>query len=306
MKVVFAGTPSVALPTLELLLSSGHEVVGVLTREDSLIGRKKILTPSPVAVFAQSRGLPVIKANVMTEEIVQTVRNLDADVGIVIAFGALLPGSFLSTTKHGWYNLHFSRLPRYRGAAPAQWAIRNGDFLTGSTLFKIDQGLDTGEIYSIVDYDIYPDETSGELLERMSIDCAQQVLSFVDSCERDGDLLLSPQNGEATYAHKLRSEDGYLDLSFPSPVVYDKFRSVTPEPGAFVLLNGERIKICVARHAPDASVSPFTFSTSDNNVFLGCSSGALLVNLVQPAGKKIMRAQDWWRGLHVDSLEVDQ
>ena len=304
MKIVFAGTPSLAIPTLDQLIASGHEVVGVLTREDSPFGRKKVLTPSPVASFSEIHGLKVLKKNVMTAEIEQTIRDLNADVGIVIAFGALLPLSFLNTTQLGWFNIHFSRLPQYRGAAPAQWAIRNGDTSTGSSLFKIDEGLDTGDVFSETLCEINPDETSGQLLERMSYECVQQVLSLINAFE-SGSFTLTPQEGEVSYASKLLSEDGKLDLSFPSSVVYDTFRSVTPEPGAFVLINGERLKIIAARHEPEETLPLSTISEHDNHVYMGCSKGALRLLELQPAGKRTMNAQDWWKGIHVDSLEVN-
>lgn len=306
MKVVFAGTPQVAIPTLEQMITSGYDIVGVLTREDSLFGRKKVLTPSPVAVFAENHGLQVFKSNVLTADIEHKIRELQADVGIVIAFGALLTPSFLTTTQHGWFNLHFSCLPKYRGAAPAQWAIRNGDTTTGCTLFKIDEGLDTGDIFSEFLVEIYPEETSGQLLERMSIECGNQVLSFLAAFEEKGSLALTPQQGEVSYAPKLRSEDGKLELSYPSFAVYDIFRSVTPEPGAYVLTHGERLKIIAAKHAPEITLPSSTVSAQNNLVYMGCSVGALHLLEVQPAGKKSMNAQDWWRGIQMESLEVNR
>jgi methionyl-tRNA formyltransferase len=306
MRIIFAGTPNVAIPTLELLITSGYEVVGVLTREDSPVGRKKVITPSPVASFAELHGLPVFKANVLSPDFEQIIRDLKADVGIVIAFGALLTTTFLNTTEHGWFNLHFSQLPTYRGAAPAQWAIRNGDSSTGSTLFKIDEGLDTGDVFSTTQCEILPDETSGQLLERMSHECGKQVLSLLAAIENSGSVPLMPQQGDASLAPKLRSEDGQLDLSYPSSIVYDRFRSVTPEPGAFILITGERFKIITARHEPEISLPQSTIAEHDNQVYLGCSHGALRLLEVQPAGKKSMKANDWWRGIHVDSLEVDK
>lgn len=306
MKIVFAGTPSVAIPTLEQLIYSGHEVVAVVTREDSPIGRKKILTPSPVASFAEVHGLRIFKANVLSPEIEQTIRDLQADVGIVIAFGALLPATFLTTTQKGWFNLHFSQLPSYRGAAPAQWAIRNGETSTGSTLFKIDEGLDTGDVFSERLCEIYSDETSGQLLERLSHKCGAQVLSLLTAFEKFGAVDLTPQQGEASYAPKLRSEDGKLVLSLPSSNVYDTFRSVTPEPGAFILIQGERLKIISARHEPELSLPSSTISMDDNHVYVGCSQGAIRLLEVQPSGKKVMNALDWWRGIHRDFLEVDK
>lgn len=305
MKVLFAGTPSVAIPALEQILSSTHEVVGVITREDSITGRKKILTPSPVALYAQSQGIPVIKSNVVTTDVKENVEKLHADIGIVIAFGSLLPASFLETTQQGWFNVHFSILPQYRGAAPAQWAIRNGDHTTGSTLFKINEGLDTGDVYSVVNFSIGADETTGELLERMSIDCAQQVISLLDNCELHGEPTLFAQKGEVSFAPKLVSTDGRLNPSMSSAAVYNVFRSVTPDPGAFVMITGERLKIHSARHNPDFLGNAGRISEHNNAIYLSCSEGSLELHLVQPSGKKPMSAQDWWRGVHKDFIEVD-
>lgn len=303
MKIIFAGTPEAAVPTLEALISSDFEVVAVLTRPDAPQGRKRILTPSPVAQVAIAQGIPVIYANRIEDEVQKAIEDSAADLGVVVAYGALLPQQTLDSVKLGWINLHFSTLPHWRGAAPVQWQVISGASQAGSSVFQLVQKLDAGDVYDSREWPILPDETAGELLTRLSVLGAQQVLDVVRSIDtRFAEP--KPQIGESTYARKLSLEDGHLNLSQDSESVYNQFRGVTPEPGAFVLFGDERLKIIEARLGTDEEVVPSAITSVSKKLYLGCVTGSLELISVQPAGKQGMSAMDWFRGLRQEVVHV--
>lgn len=303
MKIIFAGTPEAAVPTLEALISSDFEVVAVLTRPDAPQGRKRILTPSPVAQVAIAQGIPVIYANRIEDEVQKAIEDSAADLGVVVAYGALLPQQTLDSVKLGWINLHFSTLPHWRGAAPVQWQVISGASQAGSSVFQLVQELDAGDVYDSREWLILPDETAGELLTRLSVLGAQQVLDVVRSIDtRFAEP--KPQIGESTYARKLSLEDGHLNLSQDSESVYNQFRGVTPEPGAFVLFGDERLKIIEARLGTDEEVVPSAITSVSKKLYLGCVTGSLELISVQPAGKQGMSAMDWFRGLRQEVVHV--
>ncbi|BAU99083.1 methionyl-tRNA formyltransferase [Aurantimicrobium minutum] len=303
VKIIFAGTPEAAVPTLEALISSDFEVVAVLTRPDAPQGRKRILTPSPVAQVAIAQGIPVIYANRIEDEVQKAIEDSAADLGVVVAYGALLPQQTLDSVKLGWINLHFSTLPHWRGAAPVQWQVISGASQAGSSVFQLVQELDAGDVYDSREWLILPDETAGELLTRLSVLGARQVLDVVRSIDtRFAEP--KPQIGESTYARKLSLEDGHLNLSQDSESVYNQFRGVTPEPGAFVLLGDERLKIVEARLGTDEEVVPSAITSVSKKLYLGCVTGSLELISVQPAGKQGMSAMDWFRGLRQEVVHV--
>ena len=302
-KIIFAGTPEAAVPTLEALISSDFEVVAVLTRPDAPQGRKRILTPSPVAQVAIAQGIPVIYANRIDDEVQKSIDKFAADLGVVVAYGALLPQHTLDSVKLGWINLHFSTLPNWRGAAPVQRQVISGASQAGSSVFQLVQELDAGDVYDWREWPILPDETAGELLTRLSILGAQQVLDVVRTIDTRF-AVPKPQIGESTYARKLSLEDGHLNLSLDSEAVYNQFRGVTPEPGAFVLLGDERLKIIEARLGTDEEVVPSAITSVSKKLYLGCVTGSLELISVQPAGKQAMSAMDWFRGLRQEVVHV--
>ncbi|BDU10883.1 methionyl-tRNA formyltransferase [Aurantimicrobium sp. INA4] len=303
MKIIFAGTPEAAVPTLEALISSDFEVVAVLTRPDAPQGRKRILTPSPVAQVAIAQGIPVIYANRIEDEVQKAIEDSAADLGVVVAYGALLPQQTLESVKLGWINLHFSTLPHWRGAAPVQWQVISGASQAGSSVFQLVQELDAGDVYDSREWPILPDETAGELLTRLSVLGARQVLDVVRSIDtRFAEP--KPQIGESTYARKLSLEDAHLNLSQDSEFVYNQFRGVTPEPGAFVLIGDERLKIIEARIGTDEEVVPSAITSVSKKLYLGCVTGSLELISVQPAGKQGMSAMDWFRGLRQEVVHV--
>lgn len=303
MKIIFAGTPEAAVPTLTSLLNSSFDVVAVLTRPDAPQGRKRILTPSPVAQLALDHHIPVIYANRIDDEIQATIESFNADLGVVVAYGALLPELTLDSLKHGWINLHFSSLPSWRGAAPVQWQLLSGELMAGSSVFKLVKELDAGDVFDTREWPILPNETSGELLERLSQLGSRQILDVIDSIN-SGKAISITQSGESSYARKLNLEDGHLNLNNDSDVVYNQYRGVTPEPGAYVVVEDERLKILEALKGGDQMVSPTQIVSIEKKLFLGCSSGSLELITVQPFGKKAMSAMDWFRGLRQEVVHV--
>ena len=303
MKIVFAGTPDAAVPSLEALLGSDFDVVAVLTRPDAPQGRKRILTPSPVAQVAIAHGIPVIYANRIDEDVQKAIDDCEPDLGVVVAYGALLPQHTLDSVLLGWINLHFSTLPQWRGAAPVQWQVISGSKQAGSSVFQLVKELDAGDVYDTREWPILPDETSGELLTRLSVLGAQQVLDVVRSLD-SGTAHHKPQSGESTYARKLSLEDGHLNLALDSDAVYNQLRGVTPEPGAFVFIDDERIKILEARMGVEVEVVPSAITSVSKKLYLGCATGSVELLSVQPAGKQAMSAMDWFRGLRQEVVHV--
>jgi len=296
MRIVFAGTPAVALPSLEAV-AARHEVVAVVTREDAPLGRKRVLTPSPVAEAAERLGLPVIKANRLGDDVTERITALQPDLGVVVAYGGLVREPLLSLPRLGWVNLHFSLLPRWRGAAPVQRAVIAGDTETGAAVFHLVPELDAGDVYAELRRPIGPDETAGELLSALAEEGAALLADTADALAA-GTAAATPQEGEVTLAPKLTLEDARLDLTEPAERVYARLRGVTPEPGAFVLLDGERFKVHEARTTDgEEPVAPGAVELRGKRVLVGTGTAPLELVTVQPAGKRAMPAADWLRGV---------
>jgi methionyl-tRNA formyltransferase len=271
-------------------------VVAVVTREDAPLGRKRVLTPSPVAEAAERLGLDVIKANRLREEVTERVAALRPDLGVVVAYGGLVREPLLSLPRLGWVNLHFSLLPRWRGAAPVQHALIAGDTETGAAVFRLVPELDAGDVYAELRRPIGPDETAGELLEALAVDGAALLADTTDALAA-GTAVAVPQEGEVTLAPKLSLEDARLDLTQPAERVYARLRGVTPEPGAFALLGGERFKVHAARRTSgEPPLAPGAVEARGRRVLVGTGSDPLELVTVQPAGKRPMPAADWLRG----------
>ncbi|WP_291056159.1 methionyl-tRNA formyltransferase [Herbiconiux sp.] len=301
MKLVFAGTPAVAVPSLQALVPH-HRIVAVVTREDAPLGRKRVLTPSPVAVAADELGLPVIKANRLDDAVTAQIAALDADLGVIVAYGGLVREPLLSTPRSGWVNLHFSLLPRWRGAAPVQWSVIEGDTESGATVFQLVPGLDAGPVWSMTSTPIGANETSGNLLGRLAESGAQQLVDTVDVIASGGRSPVE-QTGEVTLAPKLGIDDARLDFTRPLEVVYRRLRGVTPEPGAFTEIDGLRVKILDAAPAWDRPVlEPGAVIAEGRRIYVGTATTPLELLQVHPAGKKAMSAADWWRGAGAERM----
>ncbi|ALE05597.1 methionyl-tRNA formyltransferase [Arthrobacter sp. ERGS1:01] len=297
MRVLFAGTPAVALPSLEALLAAGHEIVAVLTRPDAPLGRKRVLTPSPVAARAEELGLPVIKADKVDAAAAEAIAAAAPDIAAIVAYGALVPEKALSIPTHGWINLHFSLLPAWRGAAPVQHAVINGDAVTGASAFQLEKGLDTGPVYGTMTESVRPSDTSTELLERLSHSGAVLLAQILDGIGA-GRLAGVPQRGEISLAPKLTLEDGHVRWADPALAIDRRVRGVTTEPGAWTMLAGQRFKLGPVALRPDITdLGPAQLRIEAKSVLVGTGSHAVELVMVQPSGKKLMQATDWARGL---------
>ncbi|MFM1845966.1 MAG: hypothetical protein RIS19_439 [Actinomycetota bacterium] len=297
MRILFAGTPTTAASVLEGLIASGHEVVAVLTREDSLVGRKKVLTPSPVALAAEKHSLPVIRSSKLTPEVLQSISEFKAELAVVVAYGVILKQDALDTVANGWFNLHFSHLPRWRGAAPVQRAIQAGDTEIGVSLFRIDTGLDTGPVLAVADTIIEPDESAGELLGRLAkigVSLLNQELPRLYS----GSYELTEQMGEVSLAPKLNRGDARIDFSKRALEVSNLVRAMNPEPIAWCQLAGESMRVLRSRPVVSSiELSLGEVMVDGNRVLVGCGDRSTLELLeVQPASKNVMSAHSWMNG----------
>ena len=297
MRIVFAGTPEFAVPSLQALAAAGHEVVGVITREDAPLGRKRVLTPSPVAVAAEALGLPILKANRLDDAATAWVAERAPELGVIVAYGGLVREPLLSLPEHGWINLHFSELPRWRGAAPVQRALEAGEQTLGVTVFRLVAALDAGDVLTRDSRAFPPGTSAGAALAELSEFGTDAVLAAVQVLTSDP-AAGEPQAGTETYAHKLTREDGRLDLTRPADAVLAHWAGVTPEPGAYVTHEEQPIKLLelAPRGETDDTRAPGTVTLTDGVVVLATGSGTLELRRVQPAGKPGMDAAAWLRG----------
>lgn len=308
MRVVFAGTPVPAVASLEAVAASRHELVAVLTRPDAAAGRGRRVAPSPVAAWAAAHGVPVLAPRRPSEpEFLARLAELAPDCVPVVAYGALVPGAALAIPVRGWVNLHFSLLPAWRGAAPVQRALMAGDDITGATTFLLEEGLDTGPVYGRLTEAVRPRDTSGDLLERLSVAGATLLVRTLDGIE-DGVLVACPQPAEGvSLAPKVTVEQARVDWRLPARAIDRRVRGCTPEPGAWTTLRGERIKLGPVTPAdpadPAEPLAPGVLLVRRTAVFTGTATGPVTLGLVQPPGKRPMPATDWVRGARIEPGE---
>lgn len=301
MRVVFAGTPEVALPALDAIVASDHELVGVVTRPDAPAGRGRKLVASPVAQRAEELGVPVLKPEHPREpEFQEALRALRPDCCPVVAYGALLPQSALDIPEHGWVNLHFSCLPAWRGAAPVQHSIWAGDEVTGATTFRIVKAMDAGPTFGVMTERIREHDTAGDLLTRLAEGGAGLLVQTLDGIE-DGSLVAreQPEDG-VSMAPKILVDDARVDWSEPAVAVDRRIRACTPFPGAWSLFEGERIKIGPVTLV-DGSLPAGEIAVGKNDVVVGTGTRAVRLGEVKAFGKKQMAAADWARGARLTS-----
>lgn len=298
MRLVFAGSPAVAVPSLRALNDSAHDVVAVVSQPARPVGRKKILTATPVAAAAMELGLQLYTPN-SSSELLDVLEKTQPDLAITVAYGRLIRPSALAIPASGWWNIHFSLLPRWRGATPVQHSLLHGDTQTGVTLFQLDEGLDTGPILAQRVLSVDPTMTAGDLLDTLGGVGAELLIDTLTLLER-GDLSATPQVGEATYAPKLTRDDGLLRWSDTSDSVLNRFRAVTPEPGAHTVIDGTGAGLTIldlTQSAVQQPVTPGELALVDGEVIVGTADWPVVLKRVQPAGKKPMSARDWWNGL---------
>ena len=301
MRVVFAGTPEVALPALDAIVASEHELVGVVTRPDAPSGRGRKLVASPVAQRAEELGVPVLKpAHPREPEFQQQLRDLAPDCCPVVAYGALLPQSALDIPVHGWVNLHFSCLPHWRGAAPVQHAIWAGDEVTGATTFRIVRELDAGPVFGVMTERIRPTDTAGDLLGRLAEGGAGLLVTTLDHLA-EGTIEARPQQAEGvTLAPKIGVVDARVDWTEPAVAVDRRIRACTPGPGAWSTFGGERIKLGPVT-LTDTRLPPGDLEVGKNHVLVGTGTEAVRLGEVKAHGRKLMAAADWARGARLET-----
>lgn len=304
MRLVFAGTPEPALPSLKALLESRHEVVAVVTRPDAPAGRGRRVERSPVAALAEEHGIEVLTpAKASDPDFQARLRALQPDLCPVVAYGALLPESALAIPVHGWVNLHFSVLPAWRGAAPVQAAVRHGDDITGATTFRIVKALDAGPVYGVVTERVRERDTAGDLLARLAESGARLLVSTVDGIE-DGTLrpVEQPEEG-VSYAPKVTVDDGRLDFTAPAAALDRVARAVTPDPGAWAEFRGERLKLGPVVPVEEDGLAPGELKVERKRVLVGTGTTPVVLTDVQAQGKKRMPATDWARGVRIEAGE---
>lgn len=310
MRIIFAGTPEPAVVALEKLLASSHEVVAVITRPDAKRGRGRTLHPSPVKALAQEHGIEVLTPTTLRPDsedgqaLRARLRELKPEAIPVVAYGNLVTKDLLELPQHGWVNLHFSLLPAWRGAAPVQAAIAAGDDITGASTFRIEEGLDTGPVLGTVTEEIKNTDTADDLLTRLAYSGGDLLVATMDGLAA-GQLEAQPQQGEATYAHKISTAQARVEWSQPAFAIDRHIRAYTPGPGAWTMWDEARVKIGPVSHLDESSpavqeLEPGQLHIAKNAVFVGTGTQPVQLGKIQPPGKKMMNAADWARGLGKD------
>jgi methionyl-tRNA formyltransferase len=303
VRLVFAGTPATAVPSLDALLGSRHEVAAVITRPDAPAGRGRRLGPSPIAARAAEAGVEVLRPAKPSEpEFTGRLREIAPDCCPVTAYGALIPQSVLDIPARGWVNLHFSLLPAWRGAAPVQHAILHGDDVTGATTFELVRELDAGPTYGVLTEPVRPSDTAGSLLERLSVAGAGLLVATLDMIE-SGELEARPQPADGiSLAPKITPADAEVNWKVAAPAVSRLIRACTPAPGAWTTLDGTRVKLLPlagAGGAEDGTLGPGELLVLRDRVLVGTATAPVQLGDVQASGKRPMPAAEWARGLRL-------
>ncbi|MFI2711677.1 methionyl-tRNA formyltransferase [Micromonospora sp. NPDC018662] len=306
MRLVFAGTPAVAVPALDAIAASGHELLAVVTRPDAPAGRGRGLHRSPVGAWADAHGVEVLTpARPREPEFLDRLRALAPDCVPVVAYGALVPPVALEIPRHGWINLHFSLLPAWRGAAPVQHAVLHGDELTGASVFQLEAGLDTGPVFGTVTDEVRPADTSGDLLERLAHSGSGLLVAVLDAIGA-GTARAEPQPADGvSLAPKLTVEDARIRWTEPAFAVDRRVRACTPAPGPWTTFRDDRVKLGpVTPLANGPELKPGELLVEKSQVLVGTATGPVRLGEVRAAGKKAMSAGDWARGARVAAGEV--
>lgn len=306
MRIIFAGTPEPAACALTALLASNHDVIAVITRPDARKGRGRTYYPSPVKELATSHDIPVLTPTSLrdNDEFRSELCRLKPDCVPVVAYGNLIPKDVLDLVPYGFINLHFSLLPRWRGAAPVQAAIHAGDTVTGATTFRIDPGLDTGDIIGQLTEPIDPADTADSLLERLAHRGADLLTHTMDMIA-DGTAEYRPQDGVATHAHKITVADARVDWTQPAESIDRAIRAVTSSPGAWSMIGEQRIKLGPVTHTTDPHMQPGDIHVAKNRILVGTGTTPVSLGRVQPSGKKPMPAADWARGTMIEGKRFE-
>ncbi len=309
MRILFMGTPQIAATSLAALIEAGQKIVGVVTREDKPRGRKMVLTPPPVKVLAEKHGLAVYQPKTLREDAVyETLKAMQPDLIVVVAYGCILPQRVLAIPTHGAINVHVSLLPKYRGAAPMQRAIMNGERQTGVTIMYMDEGLDTGDIITAESFDILAHDDLEAVHDRSALLGARLLTETVCRLEKEGTLPRRAQDhAQATYADKISKEDCHIDFSLPAPVVYARMRGVTPIPMPFAMQGDAMLKVCRAEVTEGKGNIGQVIDVCDEGdgyITVACAEGAIRLLSVIPAGKGKMSAGDYVRGRKIKKGDI--
>jgi methionyl-tRNA formyltransferase len=305
VRLVFAGTPAAAVPSLTRLRESAHELAAVLTRPAAPAGRGRTPRRSPVADRAAEFGLPLLTPRRPGDpDFVDELTRIAPDLVVVVGYGALIPGPLLDQPPHGWVNLHFSLLPAWRGAAPVQHALLAGDDLTGACTFRLEATLDTGPVYGVVTEPIRPRDTAGALLDRLAVSGAELLLQTVDGIAA-GRLAPRPQPADGvSYAPKLTVDDVRIDWAAPAVRVDRLARAATPTPGAWTTFRGRRLKLGPVQPAAGGPLAPGQLAVDAAGVRVGTGSHPVVLGEVQPDSRPAMPATDWARGARPQPGEI--
>jgi methionyl-tRNA formyltransferase len=303
MKVIFMGTPDFSVGTLEAIIGAGHEVALVVTQPDKPKGRGNTMTFPPVKECALAHNLPVYQPEkIRKPECVEYLKTFDADIFIVVAFGQILPQEILDMPRFGCVNVHASLLPKYRGASPIQWAVINGERVSGVTTMRMDAGVDTGDIIAQREVALAPDETGGSLFDRLSDVGAKLCVETMQQIENHT-AVYTPQDGEkATHTGMISKELGHIDWTKPAEEIERLVRGLNPWPSAYTHLDGKTLKIWKSAVVPgqNASEPGRVVSVSKDSVRVATGDGILALNEVQLEGKKRMPCDAFLRGCHVE------
>lgn len=306
MRLVFMGTPDFAVPSLQALVEQGHEVVGVFTQPDRPAGRGKNLRPSPVKVASQELGLAIYQPEkVKTSEVIELLKGLRPEAIIVVAYGQILSKEILGLPRYGCINVHASLLPDWRGAAPIHWAILHGENRTGVTTMQMDVGLDTGDMLMKVEYPISEESTTGEVHDALAQLGGALLIKTLDALSK-GDLQATPQEGGTRYASLLKREHEEIRWSRSAQDIHNQIRGLNPWPGAYTTFRGENLKVWKSK-ATEALVTRSelmntpvkigeVLESTNDGLLVQTGEGVILIIEVQPAGKKIMSARDFFLG----------
>lgn len=294
MKIVFMGTPDFAVPSLKALIEAGHEIAAVYTQPDKPKGRGHKLLPPPVKELALERGIPVYQpATLKNEQAIEELRAIAPELIVVAAYGKLLPKAVLDLPEHGCINVHGSLLPKYRGAAPIQWAVLNGDKTTGVTIMRMAEGMDTGDMLTKVETEIGEDETSGELFDRLMLLGADLLVKTIDKLDSFTPVLQN--EAEATHAPMIRKEMGEIDWTKSAQQVHDLVRGLNPWPSAYLTVDGKRMKLFKTKPVKVNGL-PGMITMLDGEMTVYCGENAVQLIELQPENGKRMRGSDYLRG----------
>jgi methionyl-tRNA formyltransferase len=300
MNILFMGSPEIAVPSLKAILDAGHKVVGVVSQPDKPVGRGLEMTPPAVALFTSERGLPLFQPEKIRKnlELLETLRGLKSDVIAIVAYGKILPKEILNLPPHGCINVHFSLLPKYRGAAPLQWALINGDEETGVTTFRLNEGVDSGPILLQKKVMIHDEDNAEILGKRLAVIGAELLVETLEGLT-DGSLEAIPQNNRlATHAPMLKKEDGHIDWNRKSKAVWGQIRGMTPWPGAYTSWKGKRLKIHAAELVDHSKkgMPGEVVEIAEDGLTVSCGQGSLLVKELQLEGGKRLAADVFLKG----------